>query len=265
MAADLAGSVGVLIPRLWAGDRMQAPRDFPFYNDQPIALSGKYWLVLLGSLGLAFAVLVLLPLRSFPAKLIPASLFLIIPLLALRVVAGPYWTALFHRVGLKQIALMIGFALLTLAGSIVVSMVLQQMAVMKPNGVSEAMRDLSGAELVGSLIPTIPQLIGEEFLGILPFLAVLWVCVTRLHMPRRVGIAVAVGVSALIFGAAHLPTYDWNWSQALIGIGAARVFLTLAYIATRNLWVSAGAHILNDWAGFLMAFAVGHAPIGTET
>ena len=54
-----------------------------------------------------------------------------------------------------------------------------------------------------------------------------------------------------------------NWAQALIGIGTARVLLTLAYIVTRNLWVSAGAHVLNDWTGFLFAFAVGHAPIGT--
>jgi membrane protease YdiL (CAAX protease family) len=34
--------------------------------------------------------------------------------------------------------------------------------------------------------------------------------------------------------------------QALVGIGAARLVLTLAYIRTKNIAVSTGAHILND-------------------
>ena len=81
-------------------------------------------------------------------------------------------------------------------------------------------------------------------------------------MTRRVGIGIALLASSLIFGAAHLPTYDWNWTQSLVVIGTARIMLTLAYILTRNLWVSAGAHILNDWAGFVITFEFGHAPIG---
>jgi len=50
-----------------------------------------------------------------------------------------------------------------------------------------------------------------------------------------------------MFGALHLPTYDWNFAQCFIIIGTARLVLSLAYIKTKNLWVSAGAHILNDW------------------
>lgn len=123
---------------------------------------------------------------------------------------------------------------------------------------------MTGLALAARLIPTIPQLIGEELFGILPFLAVLWFCVTRMSLSRRAGIIVGLLVSALVFGAAHLPTYDWNWGQALLGVGSARVLLTLAYIATRNLWVSAGAHVLNDWTGFIFAFTAGHAPIGSD-
>ncbi|GAA1805491.1 hypothetical protein GCM10009749_12000 [Agromyces neolithicus] len=40
----------------------------------------------------------------------------------------------------------------------------------------------------------------------------------------------------------------------------ARIALTLAFIRTKNLWVSAGAHIINDWffitQGVLIAVAV---------
>ncbi|MBJ8337775.1 CPBP family intramembrane metalloprotease [Antrihabitans sp. YC3-6] len=57
-------------------------------------------------------------------------------------------------------------------------------------------------------------------------------------------------VTALIFGAVHLPTYDWNVVQAVVGIGIVRLILTLGYLITKNIWVSTGAHILNDWTIF---------------
>ena len=63
----------------------------------------------------------------------------------------------------------------------------------------------------------------------------------------------ALLVSTLIFCAAHLPTYDWNWEQCFGVIGASRLVLTLAYTATRKLWVSTGAHILTDWTEFTLA------------
>jgi membrane protease YdiL (CAAX protease family) len=31
-------------------------------------------------------------------------------------------------------------------------------------------------------------------------------------------------------------------------IGSARLVLTWAYVWTKNIWVSTGAHIINDWA-----------------
>lgn len=239
--------------------------DFPFYAGRPILLEGQQWLILMGALCLGFAALTLLPLQDFPQNLVPALLFLCIPLLALRWVAGAHWTALFRPVGIRQVGLMIFFGFLTLVGSIVAGFVLSMFVSFSQNPISNSFASMTTLDLVERLIPTIPQLIGEELVGILPFLAVLWLCVTRLGLSRRLGIVIALMISSLIFGAAHLPTYDWHWGQALIGIGSARVFLTLAFIATRNLWVSAGAHILNDWSGFLFTFAAGHLPMGTES
>lgn len=238
--------------------------DFPFYADWPVRLEGRRWLILMAAVILAYAALVLSPFRAFPGNLIPALLFVGIPLLALRWVAGPRWTALFRAVGPRQVGLMIAFASLTLGGSVAMGLILSRVFNFSENPVSDSIGGMTSLELVALLIPTIPQLIGEELLAILPFLAMLWLCITRLGFSRRVGIWTGLIASALIFGAAHLPTYDWNWGQALLGIGTARVFLTLAYIVTRNLWVSAGAHILNDWIGFLIGFAAGHAPIDGE-
>lgn len=238
--------------------------DFPYCAGRPVLLSGRAWLILMASLGLGLAALTLLPMPDFPLNLIPALLFLCVPLVVLKGVAGPHWTALFRPVGLRQIGQMVLFGALTLAGSMAVALILSQFISFSDNPVSLAVGEMTALQLVARLIPTIPQLIGEELFGILPFLAVLWLCVSHFGMAHRAGIGIALLVSALIFGAAHLPTYDWHWGQALIGIGSARIFLTLAYIATRNLWVSAGAHILNDWSGFVFAFAIGHAPIAAE-
>lgn len=239
--------------------------DYPYYAGQPTLLEGRQWLILMAALALGFAALVLIPVTTFPVDLIPALLFLGIPLFALRWVAGPHWTALFRPVGFRQIGQMVLFAILTIVGSLAVALILRPFVSFSDNPVSLQIGEMTVLELAGRLIPTIPQLIGEELFGILPFLAVLWLCVTHLAMSRRVGVVIALLVSALIFGAAHLPTYDWHYGQALIGIGSARIFLTLAFIATRNLWVSSGAHILNDWIGFLFAFSFGHAPIDTDS
>ncbi|RYE67123.1 MAG: CPBP family intramembrane metalloprotease, partial [Oxalobacteraceae bacterium] len=57
-------------------------------------------------------------------------------------------------------------------------------------------------------------------------------------------------LSAVVFGLAHLPTYGWNLVQCLVVIGSARLVLTLAYLKTKNIWVSFGAHVINDWTLF---------------
>ncbi|UFS58822.1 CPBP family intramembrane glutamic endopeptidase [Subtercola endophyticus] len=50
----------------------------------------------------------------------------------------------------------------------------------------------------------------------------------------------------------------WKW----MGIGVARLVLTLAFIRTKNILVSTGAHILNDWGGFTFALLTGLAAAG---
>ena len=49
---------------------------------------------------------------------------------------------------------------------------------------------------------------------------------------------------------AHLPTYQWDLVQCLAIIGSARLVLSLAYLFSRNLGVSTGADVLNDWTLF---------------
>ena len=78
-------------------------------------------------------------------------------------------------------------------------------------------------------------------------------------MGRNASVLMAWLVSAVAFGLVHLPTYNWNLVQCLVIIGSARLVLTWAYVWTKNIWVSTGAHIINDWA--IMATTVVLTPL----
>ena len=60
----------------------------------------------------------------------------------------------------------------------------------------------------------------------------------------------------------RLPTRQWNLVQRLLIIGTARLVPSLAYMTTRNLWVSIGAHLLGDRTRF-DANPVGTLLLGT--
>ncbi|WP_209443137.1 CPBP family intramembrane glutamic endopeptidase [Falsiroseomonas frigidaquae] len=218
----------------------------------------------MASVAVAFAALALIPLRSFPGNLLPPLVFAGLPLLVLGVLVGRHWTALFRRVGWREVGVMALFAIATMAASLLAALVVRALDGVAPNPVTAAMMEMSAGAFVLRLLPTLPQLLGEEILTILPFLALLWFATQVLRLSRRAGILVGLIGSSLIFAAVHLPTYDWHWAQCLGVIGTARVILTLAYIWTRNLWVSTGAHVLNDWTEFSLAFGMSHVPIGTD-
>lgn len=242
---------------------VSSDRDLPFYNGKPVEIDGTGWLVLMASVAIAFLALTLVPLRAFPYNIVPVLVFAGIPILALQRVAGGQWKCLFRPVSFRSSVVMLLFGAATLVGSMAMGWILQRFFELRSNPVADEIAAMSAPEIATTLLVTGIQLIGEELFGILPFLAVLWLCAHHLRLSRRLGILIALVISGLLFGAAHLPTYDWHWAQSLVGIGFARVILTLAYIVTRNLWVSAGAHIINDWTGFFLMFEFGHVPIST--
>lgn len=241
--------------------------DLPFYNGQPVAISPAGWAMLVASVLVATGLLITLPLTTFPLNLLPAVLFTGVPLVTLGMLSGWRLGALFGHFGIKDFFIALGFGLLTMLVSMGVGLVLFQFTSMTANAATDMLSGIGTFDLVVFLIRTFIQLIGEEVMTILPLLAVLWLCVNRFNLSRRVGLVVAVIVSTLWFAAIHLPTYNWNLIQCFGGIGAARLVLTMAFVLTRKLWVSAGAHIVNDWSEFFLPMLVeaagGHTPIGT--
>lgn len=229
--------------------------DFPFYAGDPIPLRPWQWAFVLATLTVAFALLVMPPLRvQAPwGVFLPALLFCGVPLLGLAVVAGPRWKALFGPVGARQVAWMVGIALLNLVVTVLLGWLVASFVHTSANPAFQQLGMDSTAARVTHFAAMVPQLLGEELLTILPFLACLWLLHTRWGVQRKAAVVLAWIASAIPFALVHLPTYDWNWVQCLVVIGGARLVLSLAYLTTRNIWVSTGAHVLNDWALFGVA------------
>ncbi|RBP76860.1 hypothetical protein DET64_10143 [Marinobacter nauticus] len=237
-------------------------KDFPFYDGQPVMLSTVQWLILLMAVAVGFACITVdvAILTGNLGIFVRTLLFPTIPLVTLRMIAGPHWRSLFGRLHGVDLGWMLGFAVLNLLVSVLVGMLVMKQFGADTNLAVDGLADLDTSERVLFFLRTIPQLFGEEVLTILPFLAILYVAYERLNLSRTKALLLAWVLSSALFGLVHLPSYNWNLLQCLLVIGSARLVLSLAYIKTKNIWVSTGAHIINDWTIFAIVL-FGSAPV----
>lgn len=235
--------------------------DFPFYNGQPVWFSARQWSTVLVAVVLGFIALITLEkvVSGSWALFIPATLFFVIPLAALAFVTPGHWTSLFRKPRLRDFMWMLGFALINIVVTLLIGVLLQGTLGVNDNPVFAELASQSRNDHLRFFLMTIPQLFGEELFTILPFLALLTLFSATFGWSRRKAIVAAWLLSALWFGAAHLPTYDWNVVQSLGLIGSARLILLLPYIMSKSIWVSMGAHILNDWMILISVLAIGAA------
>jgi hypothetical protein len=253
----------VLAPGQRLGRLEDPVGDFPFYDGAPVSLSAAQWLFVMAAVVAGFLVLVLpipWPGGALGAS-IPALLFPLIPLAALARVAPGHWQAIFGKLGWRELRLMLGIALLNIVVTMSVGALVRALADVTPNA---AMAQLGGMETAGRIAyfaKTLPQLFGEEVVTILPFLALMTLMSSRFGVGRKAAVVGAWLISSLLFGLIHLPTYDWNWVQCIVVIGTARLVLSLAWILTKNIWVSTGAHVVNDWTLFTLSL-VGAGLVG---
>lgn len=132
-----------------------------------------------------------------------------------------------------QIILIIKVIIFSLALSVAVFFI-SKLVLHNPSSTNPVIGHLSW------IIPfeTIPGLFGEEMLAI-----VLLVILEHYLPKNRTGLIIATILSSLLFGAAHLSTYDWNIWQCLVVIGLTRIPFTYAwYKSDRNLLVNGLAH-----------------------
>lgn len=174
-----------------------------------------------------------------------------IPLAIFAYLLKPYWKLIFKKPRRKDYGYMVLFAILNMILTPILGILVMVLGFpTSGNAVGDGLVGVSALELAAFYVGTGIQLLGEELLVVIPFLAVLSVLHLKYGVSRKKAIVWAWFVSAMWFGAVHFPTYQWNVIQALVIIGGARIALTLAFIRTKNIWVSTGAHIINDWALF---------------
>src|SRR5512139_1495523 len=121
--------------------------DFPYYADDPPTISNAGWLLVLAGTVAGFAALVT-PLPSEDGILsgwLRAAAFVGLPLLALKMAAPGRWGALFRRVGLRDVLLMFGFAILNIIVSMSVGALLQNLGSVTTNAGVAGAADLEGA------------------------------------------------------------------------------------------------------------------------
>lgn len=235
-----------------------AKYDLPFYNGSPVAFTLQQWLALIALTCIAITIL-LAPIgwfRGALAQFIPAILFPLLPLLGIYCFAGNLGM-LFRSVTRRGVATMFGYAFANLGITLLVGTLLARQVPVSPNAGIELLLEMPTNEIALFYIRTLPQLIGEEVFTIVPLLAIMTLCYQHFGWSRRSSLIVAWVATAILFAVIHLPAYNWQLLQCILVIGTARLVLSLAYLRTGNLWVSCGAHIINDWVLFSLALLVG--------
>lgn len=216
-----------------------------------MGIGASQWLIVVLAVASAYVVLIQTqPLfRTGWASFIPAIFFVGIPLAALAAVAGNGWTALFRRMRAADILLIGVFLVLNWIVTLVVGFISVTFLDAQTNPAGGQVAVTTGVARMLFFGRTGVQLLGEELFTILPFLALLcWLTATGLG--RKPTIILGTLVVSVVFALVHLPTYGWNWPHTLVALVPVRIVLLLPYIMTKNIWVSTGVHVLNDWMIF---------------
>lgn len=237
-------------------------RDFPFYNLLPAEIPTWKWILIILSCIVGFASLLFIYFDNQILNLIPRILFAGIPLATFIILVRPNWKAIFKPLKWADVPTIIAFWLLTLGLSAAAAFLVSggdPVGHFAANSATATVLDGGFWGVVGFYLGTFIQLFGEELVTILPFLAILYWLHTKFKVSRKLAIVLALIVTAISFGAMHLPTYGWSVVQAIVLIGVARIALTLAFIRTKNILVSFGAHVVNDWVTFTLALVAAAA------
>jgi uncharacterized protein len=218
-------------------------------------LSLRRWSVVLAVTVVGFAFFVSAPLflQGAAGQWLSIIVFVGAPLIGLRLVAGRDWIRLFHQPTWRDVGLGLAFVPAALAVSAAVAIALSSVSETASNPVVEMLAH-SPIRQTAAYMASVPlQLLGEELITVVVLLAAT-AALLRMGASRRASITGGWLISAVVFGALHLPTYQWNVLQAILVIGSSRLMLTLPYLWTRNLWVSTITHVTLD--GSLIAFTL---------
>ncbi|ERM18229.1 CPBP family intramembrane glutamic endopeptidase [Brevibacillus laterosporus] len=242
--------------------------DIPFYNGTPVELTQKNWLLTFGALICSFLfspIITLFVENEQLAEWLAVILFPLVLFYGWRIAAGRQAYALFRKITLRDLGMVLVFLPVSLIGTLLLGFVVELFFPLSAHpGITASADEARTAAssvvselLINNGVHNLFQLFWEELIVILPFIAVMQFFYQKAKFSRKKAMLVALLLSSILFGLFHLSTYEGNLVQAIVVIGLGRMFDTLAYIVTRNLWVSFIVHFLYDMILFLMAFLFG--------
>lgn len=230
--------------------------DLPFYNGKPKKISFKAWIGILLFMIFGFIYLSSVYLPSLSQELNQWISVLVLPLssiIGLLIFTKRSWREIFRKPKSSDILIIIVFVVLTFFVANIVSNIAEQYVKLEENP-SAITQDTDNT--IGLFFKMrgrdLFQLFGEEFLAILPFLALMQLFYRKCS--RKFSLFLALLFSSIFFGLLHLPTYNWNLVQAMLLISTVRIFISLPYIITRNIWVSFLVHYIYDTIIFAIVF-----------
>lgn len=112
-------------------------------------------------------------------------------------------------------------------------------------------KDLLNPENIYLLLGfTLLSLMAEEILFVIPFLFVY----NKTKANKTIKTIVAIIISSVIFGLAHLWAYNFNIVQCLGVIGTLRIVVSMPYVLRKNLLLTYLTHVLYDWIIFISIY-----------
>lgn len=236
-----------------------------------LKLTSTQWLVILASNILAYCCLIMPGINvpelltfddnhpTFLAggfQLLVVTVFLIIQIVGAQLATGKKWHQLFHWPHPKEWIWALGFLIVTYIVSVMSGIISQKLFGSVSSNAAAGLT-LSTPHVwqifLYQRFSSAIQIMGEEFLAIMPFLAIIQGA-NKAKLPKPVWWG-NLG-SALIFALLHLSTYDYNLGYVILGLAFTRVVLNWAFIKTHNMWISFLVHFLFDTVAFLLLVIV---------
>ena len=213
--------------------------DFPFYNDIP-KLSGVDWAILVAAV-LIFICLV--NIHGFFPKYKFLMYFAVTVIPALYVCKGNYGI-FFKKPKLRDIKTIVLCLVLYIIYGVLVAYLMKAFG--NPAAGDAVLNN--GSKLM-YLVGLVVQLWGEEFFKILLLIVIMYL-VYKFTDNRNLAIRIAIIVTLITFGLAHMSAYG-NLMQVLLIQGLGSIFDLYAYMKTKNVIISYTVHLLTDIYGSL--------------
>lgn len=211
--------------------------DFPFDD-----ISNTRWI---SSMLLLFGGFLLTTITNLENPLISYGIFIVSSISSLFILDKKWFKKLIKPLEIKDLFIIIFVLFSTYFIGILVSILVSKTSMVE-NPITGV---INNDNILKLFIIMIVQLFVEEILFVLPFL---FIFNKFKYYNRIMAIIAAWIISSIIFGALHLPTYNYNLFQSLVVISLIRFAISSAYIWRKNLALSYLIHVIYDFLILLL-------------